>query len=84
MTVHHIIETGEKEYFSLEEESDGTNRLFDYIPLILDFIQGDKVFVIDEIERSLHPSLIKRYLSCILDILERLRVRWYLPLMRLF
>lgn len=36
MTVHHIIETGEKEYFSLEEESDGTNRLFDYIPLILD------------------------------------------------
>ena len=63
MTVHHIIETGEKEYFSLEEESDGTNRLFDYIPLILDFIQGDKVFVIDEIERSLHPSLIEKILE---------------------
>lgn len=75
MTVHHIIETGEKEYFSLEEESDGTNRLFDYIPLILDFIQGDKVFIIDEIERSLHPSLIKRYSNCILNILAKLHVR---------
>lgn len=35
-------------------------RLFDYIPLILDLIQGEKVFIVDEMERSLHPSLIKQ------------------------
>ena len=28
------------------------------IPLILDLIQGEKVFFIDEMERSLHPSLM--------------------------
>ena len=36
------------------------NVLFDYIPLILDLIQGGKVFIVDEMERSLHPSLIKQ------------------------
>ena len=48
------------ELFSLGDESDGTKRLFDYIPLILDLIQGGKVFIVDEMERSLHPSLIKQ------------------------
>lgn len=48
------------ELFSLGDESDGTKRLFDYIPLILDLIQGEKVFIVDEMERSLHPSLIKQ------------------------
>lgn len=48
------------ELFSLGDESDGTKRLFDYIPLILDLIQGGKVFVVDEMERSLHPSLIQQ------------------------
>jgi AAA15 family ATPase/GTPase len=63
MTVHRQIDTGKSEYFSLREESDGTNRLFDYIPLILDFIHGGKVFVVDEIERSLHPTLIRKILD---------------------
>ncbi|MCB5173397.1 ATP-binding protein [Bacteroides fragilis] len=30
------------------------------MPLILDLIQGEKVFIVDEMERSLHPSLIKQ------------------------
>ena len=30
------------------------------MPLILDLIQGGKVFIVDEMERSLHPSLIKQ------------------------
>lgn len=63
MTIHHQIGSDKKEYFSLEEESDGTKRLFDYIPLIIDFIYGNKVFAIDEIERSLHPTLIRKILD---------------------
>ncbi len=63
MTIHHQIGTSNTEYFSLEEESDGTKRLFDYIPLIIDFIYGNKVFIVDEIERSLHPTLIRKILD---------------------
>ena len=63
MTVHKRIDDGKIELFSLGDESDGTKRLFDYIPLILDLVQGDKVFVVDEIERSLHPSLIQQILT---------------------
>ena len=60
MTVHKKIDDTDVEFFSLGDESDGTKRLFDYIPLILDLIQGGKVFVVDEMERSLHPSLIQQ------------------------
>lgn len=60
MTVHKKMDEADIELFSLGDESDGTKRLFDYIPLILDLIQGGKVFIVDEMERSLHPSLIKQ------------------------
>lgn len=60
ITIHKLMnaEKNEIAMFSLGNESDGTKRLFDYIPLILDLVKGDKVFVVDEIERSLHPSLV--------------------------
>lgn len=44
--------------FDLKDESDGTRRIMDLIPLIIDYFKGDNVFVIDEMERSLHPNLI--------------------------
>ena len=47
MIIHKRIDADDYELFSIGEESDGTQRLFDFIPLILDFIQGDKVFIID-------------------------------------
>lgn len=63
MTVHKKIDDIDVELFSLGDESDGTKRLFDYIPLILDLIQGGKVFVVDEMERSLHPALIQQIIT---------------------
>jgi AAA15 family ATPase/GTPase len=48
--------------FTLLEESDGTKRLFDLL-FILFLNTSEKVFVIDEIERSLHPNLVKRFLA---------------------
>lgn len=44
---------------SLIEESDGTRRLLDYIPLLHDIINYDSVYIVDEIERSIHPLLVK-------------------------
>lgn len=45
--------------FDLDEESDGTIRLLDFVPAFRNVIAAPKVFVIDEIERSIHPLLIK-------------------------
>jgi AAA15 family ATPase/GTPase len=45
--------------FDLEEESDGTIRLLDFVPAFRSVISEPKVFLVDEIERSIHPLLIK-------------------------
>lgn len=45
--------------FSLEEESDGTVRLLDFVPAFKNILFDEKVFFVDEIERSIHPLLIK-------------------------
>lgn len=47
-------------YYS--EESDGTRRLFDLIDIFMN-IDNDKVYLIDEIDRSLHPMLIKEFIK---------------------
>ena len=44
--------------FELKDESDGTKRLFDFIPLISKF-SDDYTILIDEIDRSLHPKLTR-------------------------
>ena len=62
-TIHKRIDDKEREYFSLGDESDGTQRIFDYIPLVLDLIQGEKVFIVDEMERSLHPVLMRKLIE---------------------
>ena len=56
-TKHKVI-GGTFELFDLKDESDGTRRIMDLIPLIIDFFKGDNVFIVDEMERSLHPNLI--------------------------
>lgn len=47
--------------FRFEEESEGTRRLFDLLDIMLR--KGDGVvYIVDELERSLHPKLIEHYL----------------------
>ena len=70
-TLHKRIGEDGKEQFSLGDESDGTQRIFDYIPLILDLIQGEKVFIIDEMERSLHPALMRKLIDLFLKSSHR-------------
>ncbi len=45
--------------FDLTEESDGTRRVLDYIPLTAWYIAGGHTVFVDEIDRSIHPNLIK-------------------------
>jgi AAA15 family ATPase/GTPase len=58
MTKHKVQGKEINEKFDTSDESDGTNRIIDFIPIIMDLLKGDNVFIIDEMERSLHPNLI--------------------------
>ncbi|MDI9308840.1 MAG: ATP-binding protein [Limnohabitans sp.] len=50
--------------FDFSEESDGTNRLFELSPALEELIfEDDVTFVIDELERSIHPLLAKQLLK---------------------
>ena len=52
--------------FNFYEESDGTKRLFDLIDMLLTD-RSDTVFVVDELERSLHPKLTEHFLKLFID-----------------
>jgi len=52
--------------FEILEESDGTQRLIDLIPMLIGLSQA-KVFVVDEIENSLHALIIKQLFDFILN-----------------
>jgi len=49
--------------FMLWQESDGTNRLLDLLPAFYRAIHEDVLIVIDEIEHSIHPVLLKELVS---------------------
>lgn len=50
--------------FEFNEESDGTNRLFELIPAFDGLTrEGNMLYIIDELERSLHPILAKELLQ---------------------
>jgi hypothetical protein len=63
----HKLPGGGHVLFDIKDESDGTRRIIDLIPLIVDFLQGGNVFVVDEIERSLHPNLVREIFDFLLD-----------------
>lgn len=59
----HQNSLGKNTDFNLGQESDGTRRLIDYIPAFQGIINSNNVFVIDEIERSIHPMTIKEIMT---------------------
>jgi len=60
----HKAEDSESDYiFEMFEESDGTSRLFDFIPMLIDMRVNDSICVIDEVDRSLHPMLTLKLLE---------------------
>ena len=60
--------------FSFSEESDGTKRLFDLIDMLLTD-RPDTVFVVDELERSLHPKLTERFLKLFMEAHDQTRMQ---------
>lgn len=57
-------------YFSIGEESDGTARLLDLIEILFK-ISNDSVYVIDEIDRCLHPAMTTKVINLFLQMAEK-------------
>lgn len=58
---HHLNNTVVR--FNMEDESDGTQRLLDLIPMIFSIGKNDALYFVDELDRSLHTKLSHFLLS---------------------
>jgi hypothetical protein len=68
VTMHDSYD-GNPVSFDLSQESDGSIRLIDLAPAIVDLTREDsqKVYFVDEIERSLHSLLIEKLIKIYFD-----------------
>lgn len=57
-------------FFDLNEESDGTARLLDLIEILFK-ISDDRIFIIDEIDRCLHPSMTVKIIELFLSMAKK-------------
>ena len=58
--------------FSLDEESDGTRRLLDFLMILWELKENETTVIVDEIDQSIHPHLLKTFLTKVLGE-ERLK-----------
>lgn len=63
LITQHQVPSGDFIDFNLGLESDGTKRLIDYIPAFQSILHNNNVYIIDEIERSIHPMTIKEIMT---------------------
>lgn len=62
----HDSPDGKSVNFDLDEESDGTQRLLDFIPAFHSILNSQSVIIVDEIDQSLHPVLLKALIAKIM------------------
>jgi AAA15 family ATPase/GTPase len=55
--------------FDFSEESDGTRRLFDLLDILISN-EKNKVYIIDELEKSLHPKLTYKFVELFFNHLK--------------
>ncbi|HMQ47670.1 MAG TPA: AAA family ATPase [Saprospiraceae bacterium] len=53
--------------FDFIEESDGTKRLIELTPAFIDTMLKDKVYIVDEFNRSMHPQMAKQLIEMYLS-----------------
>ena len=52
--------------FEFKDESDGTRRIFDLIDMLMTK-RDDIIYIVDELERSLHPKLTEHFLKLFME-----------------
>ena len=60
---YHHSDDGMEVKMPINFESDGTIRLIEYVPMLYLILNRDCTVFIDEIERSLHPILVKEIIT---------------------
>ncbi len=65
MTATHRGADGYEVQFEMSQESDGSLRVIDLLPAFLDLVDPDskKVYMIDELDRSLHTLLLRQLIE---------------------
>ena len=66
----HKNDNGNDIPFDMNEESDGSLRLLDFIPMLIDLRLNESVYLIDEIDRSMHPMLSQKILEYYFNMLS--------------
>jgi AAA15 family ATPase/GTPase len=69
LTMHDATK-GRAVAFSLSEESDGFRRLLNLLPALYRVKAGGGVFVVDELERSMHPMLARKFIEFFLNVAD--------------
>lgn len=59
--------------FNLDEESDGTVRVLDLLEILI--AGNGKTYVIDELDRCLHPSLTYKFVDTFLQLAEKKEIQ---------
>ena len=59
----HQNDDHEYSEFEISDESDGTQRILDFIPGFFDIMVSDSTLIIDEIDQSIHPYLLKEFIA---------------------
>jgi AAA15 family ATPase/GTPase len=67
ITIHKMNDDNIEVEFSISDESDGTQRLFEIAGYWLYILQYGEILIVDELDRSLHPILSKFLLKMLND-----------------
>src|SRR5262249_22065644 len=69
LVTYHRKTDGNEVKFEMRQESDGSQRVIDLLPAFVELssIDSRKVYVIDEVDRSLHTLLTRRLLEYFLS-----------------
>jgi len=67
MTKHKRRDEKEDILFDIQEESDGTQRLMDLIPALIKLSKEGGVYLVDELDRSLHPKISREFIRLFLE-----------------
>ena len=70
LITYHSNGIGQPVEFDISQESDGTKRCMDILPAFIDLANTNvpRVYVIDELDRSLHTLLTRRLLESFLSV----------------
>jgi AAA15 family ATPase/GTPase len=66
----HKTARGNEVAFDAVDESDGTHRMMHLAPALFDLRTADRVYVIDELDRSMHPLICRLFVQAFLRSIE--------------